>query len=270
MANSFDPVRFFRPLGPADDKYSHGVVGFVTGSANYPGAAILGVQSAIRAGAGLVRYWGNSETAKLVVSARPEVVLGNGRVDCWVLGSGVRPDDSELADRILQLGSAQTPLVIDAGALEIVDFSVLTARTVLTPHASEMVKLLARFGEKYQRSDIDTDPATFALLAANLTGQTVLLKGHQTFVASDSQVQKVGPNSPHLATAGSGDVLAGLLGAIIARNASALATDAGLLFDIAIAAVKLHSAAATAAAAIKTVAALDVAEQIGVLLARSN
>lgn len=267
MAISADQLRYFRPLVETDDKYSHGVVGFVTGSAAYPGAAILGVSAAIRAGAGLIRYWGISETSKTLILARPEVVLGFGRADCWVVGSGVVPKDAELAQRIQQLALEELPMVVDAGALEIVEFSGCKATALLTPHVGEMSNLLSRFGETYSRSEIAADPATFALLASEITGQTVLLKGHETCIARAGRVEKVGPNSPHLATAGSGDVLAGLLGALFSRNVEVLRANPEVIVEIAMLAVQIHSAAAEAVAKEKIVSALDVAEKIGVLLA---
>ena len=75
--------------GTADDKYSRGVLGMVTGSTRFPGAAVLGVEAALHTGLGMVRYLGPTEVGTLVLQRRPEIVLGDGRVQAWLLGSGI-------------------------------------------------------------------------------------------------------------------------------------------------------------------------------------
>src|SRR5687767_15824194 len=82
--------------GPGDDKYSRGVLGVVTGSARYPGAAVLGVEAALHTGVGMVRYLGPGRPTRLVLARRPEAVTTDGRVQAWVLGSG--QDPAERAD----------------------------------------------------------------------------------------------------------------------------------------------------------------------------
>ncbi|MDH5146669.1 NAD(P)H-hydrate dehydratase, partial [Microbacterium sp. RD12] len=92
-----DAAWFFRAPTVEDDKYSRGVVGVRTGSAAYPGAAVLGVEAAWRTGAGFVRYVGAPSAVAAVLSRRPETVggpdAGRTRIGAWVIGSGTDPDD---------------------------------------------------------------------------------------------------------------------------------------------------------------------------------
>ncbi len=258
--------RFISKLTDLDDKYSHGVVGFVTGSEKYPGAALLGVSAAIRAGAGLVRYLGTDSAERLVLSNRPEVVLQDGRADAWVLGSGIATD-SEMQIRRVVEKQTEALLVIDAEALFCVDYEKVSGLAVLTPPAGELVKLLNRFGVTVDRETVQVEPEHFALLAAEHTGQCVLLKGHSSFVAQNGVLQKVGPNSPALATAGSGDVLAGVLGALLAANREKVTGNPVELLALVEFAVQLHSAAAANLAKTQVVAALDLTQEIGRLVA---
>src|SRR5690349_22437620 len=114
-----DSTRFVRTPGADDDKYSRGVVGLRTGSPAYPGAAVLGVEAAWRAGAGFVRYVGEGRAADAVIARRPETVVGadtgRTRIDAWVIGSGTDPsarsDDESAALRQILAGSAR--VVVD-------------------------------------------------------------------------------------------------------------------------------------------------------------
>lgn len=259
--------RFISKLTKQDDKYSHGVVGFVTGSEKYPGAALLGVSAAIRAGAGLVRYLGTETAERLVLSNRPEVVLQDGRADAWVLGSGIS-SDSEIQIRRVIEKQTEALLVVDAEALFRVDYEKVSGLAVLTPHSGELVKLLDQFGVTVNRETVQLEPEHFALLAAELTGQCVLLKGHSSFVAQNGVVHKVGPNSSALATAGSGDVLAGILGALLAANHDRVAGDLVEFLALVEFAVQLHSSAAANLAKTQVVAALDLTQEIGHLVAK--
>src|SRR3954449_8177614 len=84
-----DTAREYRVPEPGDDKYSRGVLGVLTGSAQYPGAAVLGVEGAARAGAGMIRYLGDEGAARYVLQRRPEAVTAPGRVQAWLVGSGM-------------------------------------------------------------------------------------------------------------------------------------------------------------------------------------
>jgi hydroxyethylthiazole kinase-like uncharacterized protein yjeF len=252
-----------RPVA-SDDKYSRGVVGFVTGSTDFPGAAILGVTAAIRTGIGMVRWIGPENVGKMLVEVRPEVVLVAGRVQCWVLGSGVSSvAATEQAGNIERALAQPGFAIIDAGALDLVDYRGLLVRCVLTPHAGELERLLLRLGTPLSRAAIESDPISAAKLAAKLTNQTILLKGSVTTIAdSAGGVWQTPPATSALATAGSGDVLAGILGALVAANVDQIDSGAIELSQIALAGALLHASAGALAAQDGPVAALDVAEAV--------
>lgn len=259
-----DTARLLRVPTPADDKYSRGVVAVRTGSSAYPGAAVLGVEAAWRAGAGFVRFVGEGSAADAVIARRPETVaaldVGRTRVDAWVIGSGTdaahRSWDEERALRAIVTGSV--PVVVDAGALDLAPDA--TAPLLLTPHAGEFARLRRAIGLS---ADGTGDRAADAAEAAQALTCTVLLKGATTLIASaDGAVLSVRSAPAWLATAGAGDVLAGVLGALIAANPRAPLTDA------AAAGAWLHGhAAALASGAIDDrpghpIVAFDVAEAL--------
>ena len=105
--------RWIAVPGPDDDKYSRGVLGVVTGSARYPGAAVLGVEAALHTGVGMVRYLGAGRPTRLVLRQRPEAVTTDGRVQAWVLGSGQDADGARRADTALLLETALAQPVPD-------------------------------------------------------------------------------------------------------------------------------------------------------------
>ncbi|MEV8214566.1 ADP/ATP-dependent (S)-NAD(P)H-hydrate dehydratase [Leifsonia sp. NPDC077715] len=214
----------------SSDKYSRGVLGVVTGSDRYPGAAVLGVEGASRTGVGMIRYLGADRPTDLVIRRRPEIVTAPGGVQGWLIGSGMdsssRPDDD--AQRLRTALRDGRPLVIDAGALDLVGRA--SAPVIVTPHFRELATMLAARADDdsdaVTADDITADPAEWAVRAADSLGVTVLLKGHTTYVAA--------PGGPHyavtagpawLATAGSGDVLGGVLGALVATHAREIDED---------------------------------------------
>ena len=236
---------------PNDSKYSRGTVGFVTGSEKYPGAALLGINSAFELGIGMVRYLGPKSVTNLVLSNRPEVVPGLGESQALVVGSGISKD--EPLDQVENLRTAFVsglPMVIDAGAMNQVDFSKLRSVAILTPHHGEARWLLARFGVELDRGEIAANPALVAGNLANLTGQVVLLKGHVSFIAAPGlEPISTEPGSVHLATAGTGDILAGIIGAFLAiAAAKKIEIDQANLIQIALIANSIHSQAAELAA----------------------
>jgi hydroxyethylthiazole kinase-like uncharacterized protein yjeF len=233
-----DDVSWLWPRpGPADDKYSRGVLGIVAGGESYTGAALLAVTAAVCSGAGMVRYLGPPTPTLLVRSQVPEAVIGSGRVQAWLVGPGVDLDD-ESQEGQAQRAAAQTaldsglPCVVDAGALELVREPRTTA-TLLTPHAGELAAALTRLdpGSAVDRAAVTSVPLAHARRLADLTNSTVLLKGATTLVvpptASDLPVRSQADAPPWLATAGSGDVLAGLAGTLLASGLSPL--DSGSL-----------------------------------------
>ena len=256
-----DLLDLLREPNATDDKYSRGVVGFVTGSEIYPGAAILGVTAAMRCGIGMVRYLGPRNVGELLLEVRPEAVLADGRAQAWVLGSGMSPFDDSAA--LLQHLAVADIAVVDAAALGVIDFSKAPLRTVLTPHAGEAAQLLLRFGREATRESVVANARDYSVLLAELTKTVVLLKGHVDMLATPTgEVREIGPLSSALSTAGTGDVLAGILGSLLAANHDrVIASETEFLNTIELA-VLLHSAAAELANEDGPVSALDVAEAV--------
>lgn len=246
-----------------DDKYSRGVLGVLTGSDMYPGAAVLGVEAAARTGAGMVRYVGDDRPSDLILQRRPEVVTASGRVQAWLIGSGMDASErSEGETRQIRAALRQgLPTVLDAGALDLVASS--GGPTLLTPHAGELVRVLSDLGEKPTRGEVEADPERWSRRAADGTGATVLLKGATThIVAPDGEGLRVRAGSPWLATAGSGDVLGGILGALLAAHSDAILDDTSELVVVAAAGARLHGLAGDLAADGAPLVALDIAEKI--------
>jgi hydroxyethylthiazole kinase-like uncharacterized protein yjeF len=213
-----DAAAWIAVPGDGDDKYSRGVVGFVTGSARYPGAAVLGVEAALRTGVGMVRYLGPGRATRLVLQRRPEAVTAEGRVQAWVLGSGwdtARKSD-ELTKMLLEpVFASAVPTVLDAGALAL--WERVSGPRVLTPHAGELARLL-----ELEVAEVNAGREDAVRRAVELTGSTVLLKGAETLVAAPGgELLRVSNATPWLATAGAGDALAGILGALLATHAGA-------------------------------------------------
>ncbi|MBX7445223.1 MULTISPECIES: NAD(P)H-hydrate dehydratase [unclassified Arthrobacter] len=203
-------------------KYSRGVLGVVAGSEDYPGAAVLACRGALAAGVGMVRYLGPPSVADLVRQACPEVVCSTGtvaenRVQAWLVGSGIGPRDHEQLTRAREAIVSELPVVADAGALPALP-AMLAPHVVLTPHAGELASLFQRLGHGEDREAVEAGTLAAVRHAAERTGATVLLKGATTLVAAPwgttfSQADGI----PWLATAGSGDVLAGVIGALLAQ-----------------------------------------------------
>lgn len=213
-----DVAQLWPVPGPRDHKYSRGVLGVVAGSDDYPGAGVLCTTAAVEAGAGMVRYVGPRRAEDLVLAACPEVVLGEGRVQAYVVGPGA--PDAAAVRRALGDG---VPCVVDAGALEVLAALVRAdgrrgVPTLLTPHAGELARLLGALEEaEVEREAVEADPVGHARRAAELTGCTVLLKGATTLVVGpEGAVVAQADAPPWLATAGAGDVLAGLAGVLLA------------------------------------------------------
>ncbi|WP_154792956.1 NAD(P)H-hydrate dehydratase [Occultella kanbiaonis] len=218
-----DVADLWQVPGPADHKYTRGVVGLLAGSAAYPGAAVLASSGALRTGCGMVRYLGPEGAARMVLARHPEVVTAAGRVQAMVLGPGIAVGAPVPESASRALADSEVALVVDAGGLDWLptDPTALAGRrVVLTPHAGELARLLtARGGGPVERSTIEADPARWAQRATELTGATVLLKGAVSVVAQPGgPVFSQSDGTGWLATAGSGDVLAGILGALLAGS----------------------------------------------------
>ncbi|MFH9135552.1 NAD(P)H-hydrate dehydratase [Streptomyces sp. NPDC017524] len=207
--------------GPESDKYRRGVVGVVAGSERYPGAAVLAVAGALRGGAGAVRYVGPGADA--VIARYPEALVHAGppseagRVQAWVVGPGLGDGRSAEA-AVAEVLAADVPVLVDADGLRLLDAETVrtrTAPTVLTPHAGEAAALLSTAREEVEAGRL----AAVRELAARYRA-TVLLKGSTTLIAEarDTPVRVNPTGTSWLATAGSGDVLSGLTGSLLAAG----------------------------------------------------
>lgn len=216
-----DVVALWPVPGATDDKYTQGVTGILAGSATYPGAAVLCTGAAVAATSGMVRYAGSA--AAEVVSHWPEVVAAPsaaaaGRVQAWVVGPGLGTDQSGAAALWFALES-DLPVIVDADALTILAahpglVADRTAPTVLTPHAGEFARLAG--------SPPGSDRVGATRKLADQLGVTVLLKGNVTVIAEPGgPVYLNRAGGSWAATAGSGDVLSGIVGALLAAGRSA-------------------------------------------------
>lgn len=260
----------------SDGKYSRGVVGLVTGSARYPGAAVLSSAAAAHTNTGMVRYLGPQRAQDMVLSSLPEAVIGKGRVQSWVVGSGVPAGDDEASDSDFQrktiaallkhyelpqetdlsddvdAGHAgaldMPPIVVDAGALDLLPDKVPT-QVVVTPHAGELAHMLTRLGKNEVGVDeVCSQPLACARKLHELTGATVLMKGAVTMVVgadgeNNERVILSGRAPAWMSTAGSGDVLAGMLGALLAQQDDMLAEDPALVPEVVAAGAYMHGLA---------------------------
>ncbi|MGC5615720.1 NAD(P)H-hydrate epimerase [Georgenia sp. Z1491] len=259
-----DVARCVRPPAWDDDKYSRGVLGVVAGSEAFPGAAVLTVAGALRTGVGMIRLLAGRRATDLVLAAHPEVVGVDGRVQALVVGPGTDSgtDRDALAPALERALGDGTPAVVDAGALPLVPEIVAqpggeeppAVPLVLTPHAGEAARLLGTLrGGDVPRAEVEEAPAAAATEIAAATGAVVLLKGARTVVAGGGPLRVASAGVPWLATAGSGDVLAGVLGALLATAAARAESDGRTLApaelaDVAVAAAHLHGTAGLRAA----------------------
>jgi len=247
-------ARYPRPVDD-DSKYTRGVLGLAVGSDAYPGAAVLAVGGALRGGAGYLRVATPAGAAAAVRAAHPEAVvtaveasgaepgrpddvLGVGRVQAWAVGSGLVPDAATAA-LVAAVLATETAVVLDAGALGALaaggasgPAAALRARagtTLLTPHDGEFARLVTAvlgWSDADVAAGLRADRLGLARAAAAELGATVLLKGSRTIVAEPGGAARVNTTGvPALATAGTGDVLTGLAGSLLAAGLGAL--DAG-------------------------------------------
>jgi hydroxyethylthiazole kinase-like uncharacterized protein yjeF len=251
-----DVAGWWPRLESASEKYARGVVGVATGSATYPGAAVLSTGGALAGPTGLVRYAGGA--AQQVLARHPSVIATSrvsetGRVQAWVCGSGLGTDEGASAELRAVL-AAPVPAVLDADALTLlVDGSMAgllrdrDAPIVITPHDREFARLAGQ--------EPGGDRVAAALRLAAWINGVVLLKGDRTVVASPSGDAWVNPTgTPALATGGTGDVLAGLLGSLLAARLSAQRA--------AVAAAYVHGLAGREAARHGPVTAPDVVDAL--------
>ncbi|GHG46376.1 bifunctional NAD(P)H-hydrate repair enzyme [Sinomonas cellulolyticus] len=269
---------------PRDDwqKYSRGVLGLVAGSPDFPGAAVLSAAGALATGVGMVRIVAPDEVRNLVLAAHPEVVGSlepRGRVQAWAVGPGIADDGGQRRALGVALGSG-LPTVVDASGLEALgeflaadprsrgsaaeprlgevlariaeEGTVAGEHLVLTPHAGELESLLANFNsasDAPSRDSIESQPLHWAREAARRIGVTVLLKGPATVCAApDGTAYVQGSGHPYLATAGSGDTLTGILGALLATGTHAGGHGSARPVELAALAACIHQRAGRLAA----------------------
>jgi ADP-dependent NAD(P)H-hydrate dehydratase / NAD(P)H-hydrate epimerase len=243
-----------QPSGESD-KYRRGVLGIVAGSDRFTGAAALAVGGALRGGAGMVRLISAGPAVAVVRQSWPEaltVVTGDGaragheveaagRVQAWVAGPGMGTDEAA-RDRLAAVLGTDRPALVDADGLTLVarerELLARAAPTLLTPHAGELARLLGA-----DPADVAARRLEHARAAAAELGATVLLKGSTTVIApaGGGEVLVNPTGTSWLATAGTGDVLSGLAGALLAQGLT--------VTEAAAAAAFLHGLAARQAAA---------------------
>ena len=265
MAPQRDDIAALLPRpGSESDKYRRGVVGVLAGSDRFAGAAVLAAGGAVRGGAGMVRVVTGTVPAAAVRQAWPEAVLtvypqddpdwdltGDvGRVQAWVAGPGMGTDPAATA-RLAAVLATDLPALVDADGLTILsqhqDLLPRRAPTLITPHAGELGRLLGA-----DPAAVEARRLEHARLAAERLGLTVLLKGSTTVIASPGEPTVLAnpTGTSWLATAGTGDVLSGLAGALLAQGLEPAWAAA--------AAAYLHGLAARLAAAGAPIGAHDV------------
>lgn len=231
---------------PDDHKYRAGYVAVLAGSASYPGAALLAVRAAARCGAGYVRLLApatvveglqaglleitaaTTEEGPHLADARMAAGLtADPRISSLVVGPGVGRAPETLAVVRTVVMAAHAPVVLDADGLlafsgRAADLVSAPSPVVLTPHAGELASLLT-----VPVDEVTHCPLAAARRAAEVTGQTVLLKGSSTIIAERGGTWAVTQAPPQLASAGTGDVLGGCIGALLAKGLGAREAAAG-------------------------------------------
>ncbi|MCV7009750.1 bifunctional ADP-dependent NAD(P)H-hydrate dehydratase/NAD(P)H-hydrate epimerase [Mycobacterium gordonae] len=216
--------------GARDDKYTQGVTGVLAGSSTYPGAAVLTTGAAVATHSGMVRYAGSAH--REVLAQWPEVIASPtpaaaGRVQAWVVGPGLGTDEDGAAALWFALDT-DLPVLVDADGLTMLAahpdlVAGRTAPTVLTPHAGEFARLAG--------SPPGDDRVGATRRLADALGATVLLKGNVTVIADPGgpvYLNRAGQS--WAATAGSGDVLSGMIGALLASGLPAAEAAAAAAF----------------------------------------
>ena len=248
MWKSKDAARCIIVPSELDHKYSRGTLGIVTGSAKYPGAAVLTTRAASATGLGVIRFHSNSGLAHLVLHTSPEALVQPGPVTAWLAGSGI--DGKKYSDFttwlrhrwFVLLNRQSVPTILDAGALHLA--GSLEQPTVITPHSGELSRLLAQRGIIASAELIEANPQEWAQRASEALAVTVLLKGSRTYVAQADYIIELPIATPWLATAGSGDVLAGIIGTLVATNYIEILNDPQRLADVAATGAFIHNEAA--------------------------
>lgn len=226
------PAPLVRPRpADGDHKYSRGAVHVIAGSREFPGAAQLTSAAAVSTGVGMVVLQAPEEVRDRLVTMMPEVVTTSGRgssvlqrATAAAVGPGIGRDVFQLAalGRALEWAGPGRPCVIDASALSHLNDSSFTdvelgPHVLLTPHLGEIRGVMADLDRDDLIELLESDPAAAVEQLAEQLEVTVLLKGPSTVIAApDAPTVVHRVDAPGLATAGSGDVLTGIIGALAA------------------------------------------------------
>ena len=264
LVESTDAAAGFPPRARGAHKGDFGHVLVIAGSPGKTGAAVLAATGALAAGAGLVTVATASSALPMVIASAPPEIMTEGLTsssagpldrpaairalalaesrDAVVLGPGLGADPATQAFVRELIRECPSPIVIDADALNALagelgaDFTRRDRPTVLTPHPGEMARLLGSTAADVQRGRMES-----VRRVAAATGAVVILKGQRTLIADGGGRIAVNPTgNPGMATGGTGDVLAGIAGALLARGADA--------WTAATSAVYVHGAAGDEAA----------------------
>src|SRR5215471_9121975 len=261
-----------QPAGDSD-KYRRGVLGIVAGSDRFTGAAALAVGGALRGGAGMVRLVSAGPAVAVVRQRWPEALTlatGDGsqagheietagRVQAWVAGPGMGTDEAA-RDRLAAVLGTELPVLVDADGLTLVaaerGLLARAAPTLLTPHAGELARLLGA-----DPAEVEARRLEHARAAAAELGATVLLKGSTTVIApaAGGEVLVTTTGTSWLATAGTGDVLSGLAGSLLAQGLAVTEAAAAAAFLHGLAARRAAAGAVSADAASMGPAGADLA-----------
>ena len=247
--------------GSTDNKYTTGVVGICAGSHKYPGAALLSVAGATHASSAMVRYAGSA--TDLVLFHQPDTICVTspkhaGHVNAWAVGPGIGTDENAYK-RLRWILKQDVPVVVDADAItlisrfpELMDYRPEGAATLVTPHTGEFLRLCSAYSAASQyllpqsTTDIEQMGCSAAVTACREAWKnqginlSILLKGRATYIAGSEGIYAEDTGSSWAATPGSGDVLTGIVGALVAHGAVAGRS----VEESAAMAVRVHSRAA--------------------------
>ena len=238
-----DAAGYFPRPGFEDNKYTRGVVSIAAGSQKYPGAGQLCTAGARHADVGMVRS---------PVGGFPDVVAADGRTDAYVVGPGLA-DESRLDEAVSVALASGRPAVLDAEAL----VKVAPGAVVITPHEGEFARLGYTPG---------ADRIAAVRQAAADRQVVVLLKGAVTVVAAPGGEVFINTHSsPNLAAAGSGDILSGLMGGMLARHFVGRTPEVVDMARLAACAALVHGQAGELASFPAT--SLDIADQVAAAVA---